>query len=461
MDYVLRDAQCCVDGDDVRLDIEISDGSISALTAAGSKHAAEAEIIDIGGRRVVPGLIDTHCHIGQLAPEYESRPGFSPAENWQYETRSALAGGVTTVLNYVKFGQGSLLNAYDQATGVAASHSAIDVLFHGYVMNDAQIEEIDEAAAAGMRTFKIFMPYRGREAADLGGIGSLNHAQLRTALGRIAGTGSQALIHAEDGDIVEYCTHVQRTRGHELADWEGSRPIVAEGDAAYTALYLSMEQDCPVTIVHVSSLEAVGAFRRLSYSKAALESCPHYLILSTDSALGPQGKVAPPLRGPEVVAALWTAVLDGSISFFGSDHNVWPAEAKTDMWSGRAGLPGVGLMTQLLATELVWKRGLRWQRFIDLTSTNAARRFGLYPKKGSLRVGADADLVVLEEGERSIRAVDLWSAVDYSPYEGYTARYWPLMTFKSGLPVFVEGAFAPDLPHGRVLNRAGRRQKTR
>jgi dihydroorotase-like cyclic amidohydrolase len=409
-------------------------------------------VLDADGRWAIPGAIDTHSHIGQLDEEFAHLPGFTRDANYASETRGAVAGGVTTALNYVKFGQGSLLEAYDDAVGAATRESRMDILFHGYIMNEAQLSEVPEAAMAGMRTFKMFMPYRGSEAIALGGIGSLNHAQMQRAFEAIAALGGQALVHAEDGDIVEHCMHRQIAAGMTtLESYERARPVEAEGDAAWTALYLAERAGCPVTIVHVSSPEAIRVRHASGYPLAALETCPHYAILSTDSPIGAHGKVAPPLRQPELAQAISEAVLDGEIAFFGSDHNVWPAEAKTDLVDGRAGLPGIGLMLPLVLSHFVHEQGMSMERAVELTSTNAARRFGLHGK-GWIGLGADADVVVLDEGERPVRADELHSAVDFSPYEGYPLRIWPKATVAGGRLVHLDGEIVDDAHRGSVLN---------
>ncbi|MFE4952521.1 dihydroorotase family protein, partial [Leifsonia sp. NPDC056665] len=336
--------------------------------------------------------------------------------------------GVTTALNYVKFGQGSLLEAFEEAVGAAWRESRIDMLFHGYVMNEGQLAEVPAAAAAGIRSFKMFMPYRGAEAVALGGIGSLDHAQMQRAFEAIAAVGGQALVHAEDGDIVDHCMHREVLAGMStLEAYERARPVEAEGDAAWTALYLAERAGCPTSIVHVSSPEAIRVRRASGYPAAMLESCPHYAILSTASGIGALGKVAPPLRSPELAEAVTAAVLAGEIDFFGSDHNVWPAAAKADLVDGNAGLPGIGLLLPLVLSHFVVGRGMSMERAIELTSTAAARRFGL-PGKGWIGVGADADLVVLDTGEKPVRADELFSAVDFSPYEDYVLRMWPAAT---------------------------------
>jgi dihydropyrimidinase len=433
--------------------IAVRDGHIVAISGDGEDLGPAATTLDAEGRWVIPGAIDTHAHINQRAPEFNHVPGLGPDDNFAVESRGALAGGCTTALNYVQFGPPSLLDSYRMSLAAATSQSMINVLFHGCLMDMGQVAEIPEAVAGGIRTFKLFMPYRGEEARNLGGIGSLNHAQMRLAFAEIAAHDAQALVHAEDGDIVDHCMRHEAALGLDsLSGWERSRPTIAEGDAAWTAMYLAEEARCPVTIVHVSSLEAIRARRAAGWSGSALESCVHYMLLTTDSAIGPEGKVAPPLRDPELAEAITAAVLAGDIDFFGSDHNVWPSAAKKDWDTAKPGLPGIGLMLPLLLTHLVYERGMSMERVVELTSRNAADRFGL-PGKGRIEIGADADLVVLDEGHRSIRAGELHSAVDYSPYEGMTLRAWPYATVCGGTLAYLDGKFPnPDF-RGEMLNR--------
>ncbi len=438
--------------DSLLYNIGVRDGLIVSMTSNDEVPHAASTVIDAGGRWVIPGAIDTHSHINQRAFEYDHVPGLGPDDNFAVESQSAIAGGCTTALNYAQFGSPSLLTAYRDGLAAAGTQSRMNVLFHGYLMDMNHVEEIPRAVEEGLTTFKMFMPYRGEEARNLGGIGSLNHAQMREAFKAIASNGAQALVHAEDGDIVDACMHHESVAGLDsLAGWERSRPTIAEGDAAWTAMYLAEEADCAVTIVHVSSLEAIRAREAVRFAGAALESCVHYMVLNTESNIGPEGKVAPPLRDPQLAEAITLAVLAGKIDFFGSDHNVWPAATKQEWETSKPGLPGIGLMLPLLLTHLVYNRGMSMEQVIALTSRNAAVRFGL-PGKGRVALGMDADLVVLEEGEREVKVADLHTAVDYSPYEGMTLRTWPLATICGGTIVYHDGEFPNDDFRGEMLN---------
>jgi dihydropyrimidinase len=432
--------------------IGVRGGVIVAIATADHELGPALREVDAGGRWVIPGAIDTHAHINQRAPEFEHLPGLGPDDNWAAESRSAIAGGCTTALNYLQWGYDDLAAGYRHARVAVAEQSLMNVAFHGYLMNMGHVEQIPDAMAAGLVNFKMFMPYRGTEAQNLGGIASLDHNQMRVAYQHLSRHGAKALVHAEDGDIVDACMQREHRRGlTSLAGWERSRPTIAEGDAAWTAMYLAEKAGCDVTIVHVSSPEAIRARDALSYPGVTLESCPHYMLLSTASRIGPQGKVAPPIREPELARRMTQAVLDGRIDFFGTDHNVWPAAAKTEWVSAKPGLPGIGLMLPLLITHLVHDSGLSMERLVELTSTRAAARFGLHTK-GAVAVGMDADLVVIEEGERIVSAEELHSAVDYSPYEGAVLKAWARATICAGTVVFEDGDFpAPDF-RGELLN---------
>jgi dihydropyrimidinase len=450
LQLVIRNARLATEDPEL-YNIGIRDGVIVSLTEAAEDVGPAKGVVDAAGRWVIPGAIDTHCHINQRAPEFNHVPGLGPDDNFAVETQGAVAGGVTTALNYVRFDPPSLLDTYRESIATAAPQTRMNILFHGCLLSMDQVSEIPQAVAEGIRTFKMFMPYRGEEARVLGGIGSLNHAEMRIAFRSIAAHGAQALVHAEDGDIVDHCMQAEIAGLNSLAGWERSRPTEAEGDAAWTAMYLAEKANCPVTIVHVSSLEAIRVRDALQNPAAALESCIHYMVLNTASGIGPEGKVAPPLRDPALARALSDAVMAGAIDFFGSDHNVWPSAAKLEWATARPGLPGVGLMLPLLLTHFVYERGMTMERAVELTSTNAARRFGL-EGKGRVAIGADADLVVLEEGQRQVRAAELHSAVDYSPYEGVILRSWARTTVIAGVVVFDDGQFPnPDF-RGEIIN---------
>lgn len=187
-----------------------------------------------------------------------------------------------------------------------------------------------------------------------------------------------------------------------------------------------------------------------------LETCPQYLILSADSPLGTMGKVNPPLRTVADQDALWDGLKDGTIDAIGTDHIAWDFALKSgDLWKAKGSFPGVATMLPILLSEGYHKRGLPLERIAQLTSTNASRVFGLYPKKGTLQVGSDADLVVCDLNEE--RAVDpdkLGSRVDYSPYAGLRLKGWPVTTVSRGQVVVRNREFIGEAGHGQYIARS-------
>ncbi len=219
LQLLIRNAKIATD-DPMLYNIGVRDGLIVSMTSSAEPPAPAVTVIDAEGRWVIPGAIDTHAHINQRAFEYDHIPGLGPDDNFAVESQSALAGGCTTALNYAQFGSPSMLAAYRDGVRAAGEQSRMNILFHGYLMDMNHVEEIPQAVEEGLTTFKMFMPYRGEEARNLGGIGSLNHAQMRDAFREIVANGAQALVHAEDGDIVDACMHHESAAGLDsLAGW--------------------------------------------------------------------------------------------------------------------------------------------------------------------------------------------------------------------------------------------------
>lgn len=455
VDLVIRNGRLATPQGVVEGGLVIDGGTITAIMRNADLPRADREI-DADGRLVLPGAIDSHCHLGQTDKSLAHLPEHTVAGNFVSESRSATFGGTTSVCNYALFSQESLLKVLPPERQAVEAGSLVDVWFHGYLMNELHLSEYERyVRELGLKTFKIFMPYRGQEALDLGGLSSLNDAQMVRAFRMIARTpGAMAMMHAEDGDIIDALTpELRKTGRQDLAAWDESRPDYSEADAILRAVYLARKADCPVCIVHISSGDGVEAVTDLHHPKAVVESCITYLALDTSMDLGPLGKVCPPLRSRANVDRLWEAAERGVIRFVGSDHNNWTRALKQEMWTGLAGLPGVNLVLPVTYTEAVSKRGMSIERVVELTSAGAARAMGLWPRKGAIQVGSDADLVVLETGSRrTIRAAELGSCVDYTPFEGYEAQAWPHATVVRGQVVW-EGGRRSDVAPGKVLNR--------
>ncbi len=441
-----------------RAALAVDRGRIVALGADAAMPTA-TETLDASGMLVVPGAIDTHSHVAQsaLMRQFQGAPEHEMAANYLTETRSAVAGGTTCALNYI-FTQESLHAIFPLYKDALERHSLIDMLFHGALMNHTHLEEaVSYWERLGLRSHKIFMPYRGEEAKLLGGISSLNDAEIWQAfqlLKRVP--GGLPIVHAENPDICDYFTEQVVVSGRQdMRAWEESRPAFAEGEAIRRVAYFAQKAEVPLAIAHVSSGEGVEVVEH-DGRYAMIETCGSYLALDSSLPWGALGKVTPPIRSAQNRDRLWEGVRSGSVRFLGSDHNCWPSRFKQELWSGMAGIPGNTMLWPVLLTEGYLKRHVPLEQLVGLACANAARWHGLYPRKGSLHIGADADLAIMDlHSTRRIRREDSPSITDYTPFEGYEAHAWPYATVVGGQVVYRQGHFFDHVGRAQCLNTPG------
>ncbi len=433
-------------------DLLIENGKIVGITRRGEIGAAR-RVLDADGRYIVPGGIDSHSHIGQMPGD--DQPRFQTQEqNFESESTSALYGGVTTAINYI-FTQESLEVAFERFRKLAETHSLVDIKFHGALMNELHLQNIQRyIRELGIASYKIFMPYKGAEAAKLGGLSSLNDGQIVEAFTKLKLYGGLPIVHAENPELIDYYSRAnQDSSRQDMAAWEVTRPGICEGEAVDRILYLARKAGIRVCIAHVSSKEAVECILKARSQEVVLESCPHYLTLTVDSELGSLGKVSPPIRYSDDREKIWEAVEKHAWVIIGSDHNAWTRAHKKELWSGLAGLAGNAAILPVLFTEGVDRRGLSPVDAVRASSYNAARLFGLYPAKGALQVGSDADMVIMDTGiKKRLDPAETGSVADYTPYRDYIFTAWPFAVIARGEVVFADGKKENPGHRGRCLN---------
>jgi len=428
--------------------LAVRDGVIAAVVRPGETVDAR-RTIDAGGRYVLPGLLDTHLHLGTAAQSF--------AADCASESRHAVTGGVTTLLPFV-ITRGSYAEVLPEMQAAVGAESLVDMVFHAIIIREAQIAEIPRLAGEfGIGSFKTFMAYKGREISP-SGIQGMGDDQIFAVFREVAKIpGGIAIVHCENMELIELHQKPFVDAGRrDTAAWSDARPVFGELEAIRRMIAFAEAAGVQLLIPHMGVGLGSEFLRQKAWGagRVATETCPHYLAFDKDTDRGVGGKVNPPLRSAAHVEALWQRLTDGTVDVLGSDHCPFTRAVKgDDLWSARAGITGGSAMIlPVLLTEGVRPGRLSIQRVVELTSYNAARLFGLHPRKGALEVGSDADLVVVDldrEVKVDLRALN--SVVDFSPYEGYTARGWADTTIVGGQVVYEKGEIVAERPRGRFV----------
>ena len=457
-DRVVRRARVATAGDVFDCDLGIAGGRIAAMAQHLPEGSGRHEI-DAAGRFVTPGGVDAHCHLDQPMPE-----PMKMADDFTTGTRSAACGGTTTVIPFAAQVKGRLLReAVDDYHRRAGGRASVDYAFHLIVSDptpDVLARELPALVAEGYTSFKIYMTYD-----DL----KLDDGQILSLLEVARAQGAMAMIHAENSDAIAFLTERLMAQGKTAPRFHGlSRPMPIEREATHRAITMSELVDVPILIVHVSGAEAVEQIRwaRGKGLNIFAETCPQYLFL-TQEHLGIDGfhgamcVCSPPPRDAANQQVIWDGLADGLFTIVSSDHAPFNYEDESGKKLGGGepafpyipnGIPGLETRLPLLFSEGVLGGRLTIQQFVALTSTNAARLYGLYPRKGTIAIGSDADLVIWNVGEpRPIRNAELHHAVDYTPYEGIAVRAWPATTLLRGEVVWDAGTFLGRAGSGAFL----------
>lgn len=452
-DLIVRNAKVATASDIFSTDIGVAGGKITQL---GGKLGESTREIDAGGRWVLPGGIDTHCHFDQ--PSYY--PGIVMADDLYSGSLSAAHGGTTTIVPFAAQMPGQTMRAaVDDYHRRANGKPVIDYAFHLIIADPtAQVlgQELPALIREGYTSFKVYMTYEGLK---------LNDRQILEVLALARREGAMTMVHAENSDCVDYLTELLLAAGKTQPIYHAhSRPRLVEREGSHRAITLSELIDVPILLVHVSGEETVEQIRwaQARGLKVYGETCPQYLLLSEHDLDHPHFEGAkyvcsPPPRDKKNQEAIWRALANGTFHVFSSDHSAYRfagGDGKDHHGKGADftkipnGLPGVETRLPLLFSEGVMKGRIDINQFVALTATNPAKIYGLYPRKGTIAVGSDADLVIWDHERRfKLTNADLHHNCDYTPYEGQEVTGWPSHVISRG-EVIVE-AGKSNAPKGR------------
>lgn len=444
----------------VETDIAVDGGKILTLKPPASMQASRR--IDARGKYVLPGAIDPHVHYGVYTPIEESA---------RTESRSAAVGGVTTMMRMLRLYDNSYRSIEKQLQASRGAHY-IDYAIHASILKKSQLRDIVYLKEKGVSSLKIYMNLGadlnhiymdldpGEHAVKDGEV-DMDDRLLSGIVEAGAKAGSTILVHAEDP--VACSEHMRRGKELKLEGlkaWSDCRPPSSEAESVAKVSALGRKHGASLYFVHIGSnaaLDAILAERQKGMANYYIETCPQYLTHTTEFA-SLTGKVVPPIRSKLDVQSVWSALRNGVIDTVGTDHVANRLEMKMgkgDLWSALAGFPGIATMLPVLLDQGVSRGRISIERLAEVTSYNAARIFGMYPRKGIIQEGSDADLVVVDtELEQKVTPELLQSYSDYTIYDGWKLKGWPVATIVRGRVVMEGGQVAADaLGHGQFIER--------
>lgn len=462
-DLTLRNAIVVTPGGLLRGGLAVTDGIVTQVAADAELPGASTEV-DVGGRYLIPGIVDPHVHLGigdGAGPEKLER-------DFASESRDAAAGGVTTMITTTLFGTESRGEVAEHAIKVGNQHSLVDYRLTAVVTTREHLREAGDLVKAGVRSFKFFLGYKGAQAESFGmnsdGISWDFFYQACEALGA-AGARAFPTIHAEDPWVRDFLTDRMRGSGGNrlLETWLETSPNILEPMQIYPAAMIAHEVGVPVYVVHTSAWQSVDLIRDLKdkgwqvYGET-LAAFLYWTAAEADAkGKGAVAKIQPPIRRPRDRDALWRGVVDGTITSLGTDCQMYERRAREgDFWDARVGLgPGMGTLLPAVYTAGVLAGRCTIEDLVRVLCENTARRFDLYPQKGVLAPGADADVVVVDpDARRRVDARRLQSASGYSLYEGEELGGWPWQVYVRGRLVFDRGEVRSAAPGGRHVPQA-------
>ena len=443
--------------------IMIEDGKIKSLVNSANSISASRKI-DARGKYVLPGAIDPHVHYGVYTPINDAA---------KTESRSAAVGGVTSMIRMLRLFDGYCNSNMIKQLHASKGNHYIDYSIHASILRPDQVKDILYLKELGVSSLKIYMSL----GADLNrihmdlepGTYGISEKQvdvtdelMSSIVKEAARVHSTILVHAENPVICS--EHMRKAKEKGMAGleaWSSCRPPYSEAQSIAKISDLGRKSgNTNLYFVHVGSTAAINAIlaeREKGRSNYYIETCPHYLTHTTEFGKL-MGKVTPPIRSKSDLQSMWSALRNGIVDTIGTDHVANRLELKMgkgDIWSALSGFPGIATMLPVLLSQGVNEDRIGIERVAEITSYNTARIFGIYPKKGTIEPGSDADLTIVDlDLEKTVTPDLLQSYSDYTIYDGWKLRGWPVMTIVRGKMIMEDGQVANEaLGHGEFIPR--------
>ena len=429
--------------------VAIRGGAIAALAERADELPSAREVVDGGGRHLIPGLVDAHMHLHYPANGID--------ENVRSETASSAAGGVTTLIHLLLAPDG-LVRRAREFVDVYERNALVDLNMTAAMFSPDDVAAIPELVEFGMPAVKFLIPYRGTEALE--GMPGIDDGIIYLGMRKIAEMAAAgyrvfARVHTENVEIFEARKREYLKRTTQDFQWGDVRDKVCEIDSLAHCIHLSAQLKCPLYVVHMTVGEgpAMVAKARGEGADVIAETCPQYLVLTKDEPYGRiLGKVNPPLRERWDNERLWEGLANGSVSVVGSDHAPCKKVHKKEFWTAHVGMAAVETMLPVMLSEGVAKGRLSLQKVVEVCCFNPARIYGLAPRKGMIAVGSDADLVLVDlDRTVTVDHASLHTSSDYCVYDGWKMKGWPVATWVRGTQVMKDNAITAQPGLGRWL----------
>ncbi len=454
---VVRGGTVVTPSDIFRGDIAIEDGRIAAI----GERLHGARTIEADGLLVLPGGVDTHCHIEQL-----QAGGSADEESFVTGSASALAGGTTTVVTFSTQFKGEKIAPALAEYRRRAAAAMVDYSFHQIVTDptdDVVFDEIPDIVASGIRSLKVFLTYDPLHLDD---------RQYLRVLAAARRTGALVTVHCENYEAINWRTAALLADGRTAPKYHAwSRPSIVEREATHRAIALAELVDQPIQVFHVSGPEPAEEIARAQARGVKVwgETCPQYLVLTAADMdrpgfEGAKFMCSPSPRDEATIEGTWREITRGVLDIVSSDHSGWSYDGphgkrvngtEAPFRDIPNGVPGLATRLPLLFSEGVGKGRISLEHFVRLTASNPARLFGLSPRKGSIIPGGDADLVLWDPSKQvTVTNEVLHQAIDYTPYEGRQVTGWPVMTIRRGEIAMRDGIIQAQPGTGQFLPRA-------
>lgn len=423
------------------------EGEKIAALGTGDLVPEATKVIDAGGRYVIPGLVDPHVHMNW--PDW-------PMDKAVAASSSCVFGGVTTLIHFM-LEPGSLVEGLRQLKATFESNSFVDGAFHAAIFTREHVREIAKMPPLGVTSFKFFLPYRGEEVVPP--LAGIDDGILFTGMREVGKLGQKAvaMIHCENVEPSFKLKEEFIEQGRTDIHWTDVRPPFCEAEAMRRAAFFGKVTGASVYVVHMTIGDGVNIIKKAWDEGINInaETCPQYLTLTAQGTDRVLGKVNPPLRGRDDNDQLWAGIRAGVVNYIGSDHAPCSRKHKQEFWKAIVGFAGIETMLPVLLSEGVNKGRVSLERLVEVCCYNPAKFFGLAPKKGIIRVGSDADLVILDMKKKvTVTAKSLHHLSDFTPFEGKEVQGWPILTMVRGSIVMEQGKVLGKPGTGRYLPRS-------